>query len=141
VSNPPHPPEPPDLPDQPNHPQTPSRNNKRTGAFVAIAAVVLISLIVELLSFIGQLLGGGVIESCSATGCPPNGVGFGAGLVAVPVVSLACVILGSILTISKRTRQFAVGFLIPGAIILVVTAGACVALIAAFSSLHSLGTA
>jgi hypothetical protein len=136
MSNPPDPPW-----NQPDQPQTPSRNTKRTGALGAIAAVVLIPLIVELLSLIVQLVGGGVIESCSATGCPPNGIRFGAGLVAVPVVSLACVILGSILTIFERTRQFAVGFLIPGAIIIVVTAGACVALIATFSSIYSLGTA
>jgi hypothetical protein len=112
MSSPPDPP--PNQPNQPGQPPPPSRNNKRTGAFVAIAAIVLISLIVGLLSGNNTLLG--------------------TGLLAMPVVSLACVILGSILTTSKRTRQFAVGFLIPGAIILVVTAGACVALLMAFSS-------
>ncbi len=104
MSNPPDPP--------PNQPQTPSRNNKRTGAFVAIAAIVVISLIVGLLS--GNAL-------------------LGSGLIAVPVVSLACVILGSILTISERTRQFAVGFLITGAILLFVSAGVCAVLVIAFT--------
>lgn len=108
MSVPPHPP-----PEPPDQPQTPSRNNKRTGAFVAITAVVLISLLVGLLS-----------------GSAP----LGTGLIAVPVVSLACVILGSILTISERTRQFAVGFLITGAIFLFVSAGVCVALVAVMSS-------
>lgn len=58
-----------------------------------------------------------------------------------PGTVVLCVILGSILTIFERTRQFAVGFLIASAILLVVTAGACVALIAAVSSSFSLGTA
>ena len=111
MSSPPDPPS--NQPNEPDQPPSPSRNNKRTGAFVALAAVVLISLIVE-------LLGGGL--------------GFGAGLLALPVVSLVCVILGSILTIPKRTRQFAVGFLITSAILLFVTAGVCVALFAGIAN-------
>jgi|GEM_PF-2620972 len=109
MSNPPDPPS-----NQPNEPQRPSRNNKRTGAFAAVAAIVLISLI-------GGLLSGDVTL-------------LGTGLIAVPLVSLGCVILGSILTISERTRQFAVGFLITGAIFLFVSAGACVALVVLISN-------
>lgn len=40
-----------------------------------------------------------------------------------PVVSLVCVVLGSLLTIFRRPRQFAVGFLITGGIFFLVTAG------------------
>lgn len=109
MSNPPSPPS-----KEPGQPQTPSRNTKRTGAIVAIAAVVLISLMVALLG--------------------SSGIGLGAGLVAAPLVSLGCVIVGSILTIFERTRLFAVGFLIAGAIFLFVSAGVCVALIALISS-------
>jgi ABC-type transport system involved in multi-copper enzyme maturation permease subunit len=110
MSNPPGPPS--------SQPQTPSRNNKRTGAFVAIAAVVLIAALFGIVGAVST----GRMDTLAA------------GLIAVPVVSLACVILGSILTISERTRQFAVGFLITGAIFLFVSAGVCVALFALISS-------
>jgi hypothetical protein len=58
-----------------------------------------------------------------------------------PGAALFCVILGSVLTIFERTRQFAVGFLITSAILLFVTGGVCVALIASISSSSALGTA
>jgi hypothetical protein len=91
----------------------PSKYTKRTGAIVAIA-VVVVGVILPLTYAILT--------------------GSGTGQNAVPVVSLACVVLGSILTIPKRTRQFAVGFLITSAILLFVTAGACVALFLTFAS-------
>ena len=91
----------PDLP--PPDPRTRFRNTRRQGALVAVLVVLL-----------GWLTGFGV-----------QGLFF-----VGPGTVLFCVILGSVLTIFERTRPFAVGFLIASAIILVVTAGACAALIA-----------
>lgn len=89
------------------------KNERRQGAIVATLVVVLGSL---------SALSGGMIPL----------VGPGA--------ALFCVILGSVLTIFERTRQFAVGFLIASAILLFVTAGVCVALIASLSTSFALGT-
>jgi hypothetical protein len=114
----PQPPPPPPPPEQPYQSPVPSKNTKRTGAFVAIAAVVLIA---ALFGIVGAVSTGRMNTLFS-------------GLIAVPVVSLVCVILGSFLTISERTRQFAVGFLITSAILLFVTAGACVALFIGIAS-------
>jgi hypothetical protein len=99
---------PPDHPPPPQ-PQMPSMNNKRAGAIAATMLIFVISLVAEVLNTTG------------------------AGLIAAMLVSIPCVIGGSILAIFARTRQFAVGFLIVSAIVLFVTAGACAVLIATFS--------
>ena len=95
--------------DSPNQmpPGTTSADTKTRwrGALVATLVVVLVSL---------TALGSGTF----------------AVLVAGPGVAVFCVILGSVLTIFERTRQFAVGFLIASAILTFVTAGVCAALIA-----------
>lgn len=78
------------------------RKEKRRGAIVATLVVVLV---------------------------PLTGLAGGWSLVLFlsPLVAFFCVLLGSVLTITGRTRQFAVGFLIASAILIFVTAGVCVA--------------
>ena len=100
----------------PLDPSRPHRKARRQGALVAI-----------LVAFVG-ILAGYLLA------------GYGLFFVGPGSVVL-CVIVGSVLTIFERTRQFAVGFLIASAIILVVTAGVCAALIASISSSFGLGTA
>lgn len=90
------------------------KNEKRQGAIVATLVVVLGSL---------------------------AALAVGLFFLVGPGTALFCVILGSVLTIFERTRQFAVGFLITSAILLFVTGGACVALIVSISSALSAGTA
>jgi hypothetical protein len=53
--------------------------------------------------------------------------GLGAILFVAPLVAFFCVLLGSVLTIIRGTRQFAVGFLIASAILIFVTSGVCTA--------------
>lgn len=71
------------------------------GGISAVAAVLVISTVLSL----------------SGRGVP---------LVLAPAVALVFVICGSLLTISQSRRQFAVGFLIASAVLIFVTAGACV---------------
>jgi len=92
-------------PIQPHQPPGSSSNNKRTGALAATLVVILISAIVGLLY-------GGIT-----------------GLVVAALMSFGCVIAGAILTTSKRSSQFAMGFMIAGAILVVAStvlgAGVC----------------
>jgi uncharacterized membrane protein len=53
--------------------------------------------------------------------------GWAAALFLAPLLAFFCVLLGSVLTIIGRTRQFAVGFLIASAILIIVTSGICTA--------------
>jgi len=48
-------------------------------------------------------------------------------LLLTPGIACLGVILGSLLTISARTRRFAIGYLIASAILIFLSAGACVA--------------
>lgn len=100
----------------PLDPSTPQRKARRRGALVAVLVVVLGILTGYLLAGYGLFFVG-------------------------PGTVVLCVVVGSVLTIFERTRQFAVGFLIASAIILVVTAGVCGVLIASISSSFGLGTA
>jgi hypothetical protein len=103
MSVPPHPP-----PEPPPDATTRSKKEPRIGAITATVVVVLVSLMIG-----------------SAQGIHGIQTVLGLGLTVAPVVALAGVLLGSILTIFQGTRRFAVGFLIASAILLVVTAGAC----------------
>ena len=105
-------------PPQQQPPGTTSADKKarRWGALVATLVVVLFSL--------------------TALGFGSMGV-----FLAGPGVAFLGVVLGSVLTIFERTRQFAVGFLIASAVLIFVTAGVCVALIASLSSSFALGAA
>lgn len=99
------PPGPPAVPPSDQPPSDHSagwRREKRLGAIVATLFVVLFSLT--------GVAGGWVTV-----------------LVLAPFLALFGVVLGSVLTIFERTRQFAVGFLIASAILIFVTAGVCVA--------------
>ena len=80
------------------------KQERRWGALVGTLVVILVSLTFLGSGTFGVLLAG------------PGVAGFG-------------VILGSLLTIFERTRQFAVGFLIASAILMFVTAGVCVAIL------------
>lgn len=85
----------------PSDPNTRWRKEKRRGAIVATLVVVLVPLTV---------LAGG----------------WATVLFISPLVAFFCVLLGSVLAIFERTRQFAVGFLIASGILIFVTAGVCV---------------
>lgn len=94
--------DPPSDPQQPHdQPQPPSSNNKRKGAITATATIL------------------GVSALFAAGGLGVFALGIGS------LVALVCVILGSLLTISRESRSFAIGFLVASAILLVVTAGVC----------------
>lgn len=109
MSIPPNPP-----PNQPGQSQVPSKNNKRMGAIAAILVVVLIA---ALFGIVGALTSGRGDQLLATA------------IVTASLVSLASVVVGSILTIFKPVRQFAVGFLSASAVLMVVTAGGCVAVL------------
>ena len=58
----------------------------------------------------------------------PNGPLMWAGIFS-PLVALIAVVGGAFGTVSERYRQFAVGFLIASAVLIFVSAGACVSAI------------
>lgn len=84
----------------PREPNKRWRKEKLLGAGVATLAVLLIPLT--------------VLEG-----------GWFTVLFIAPLVAFFCVLLGSVLAIFERTRQFAVGFLIASGILIFVSAGVC----------------